>query len=384
MVSDLYFVQNKTLHEIGEQYGVHRETVARFLRKNGFRIKTRREVRIGQKHSMETRKKMSDSSSKEKHFMWIDLDKDYIDFLYWEKGRSQSNIARFLNISQHKICSFMRYHNIKRRTNSEANIGERHRFYGKHHTEESRRRISEVKKAQDLGVKLDKDLIHKLYWEESLSHRKIGKKFGVSRETIRLFMNTNNIPIKDANSTGKDSYHYIHLDKEVVYDLFWRHGKSVKKVSNELGVSKSKIYLFLSENNIGEKDFLDYKLLADCNIFLEEKKCSPYKTEFNEKFKKQIRDRDKNTCQTCRTHQNELKRQLSCHHIDYNKINNNMKNLISLCVKCHAKTNINRDYWENRLTNYMKSRQDLLQTQYKKPVSQENQTPKYILVPHNE
>lgn len=34
-------------------------------------------------------------------------------------------------------------------------------------------------------------------------------------------------------------------------------------------------------------------------------------------------------------------------HIDYNKKNCNPKNLITLCRKCHSKTNSNRDYWIN-------------------------------------
>jgi len=36
---------------------------------------------------------------------------------------------------------------------------------------------------------------------------------------------------------------------------------------------------------------------------------------------------------------------LSVHHIDYDKMNSNEKNLISLCVSCHGKTNINRKHW---------------------------------------
>jgi len=32
-------------------------------------------------------------------------------------------------------------------------------------------------------------------------------------------------------------------------------------------------------------------------------------------------------------------------HIDYNKKNCISENLITLCTKCHAKTNQKRDYW---------------------------------------
>jgi hypothetical protein len=39
-------------------------------------------------------------------------------------------------------------------------------------------------------------------------------------------------------------------------------------------------------------------------------------------------------------------KKLQIHHIDYNKKNNNLNNLISLCLSCHTKTGFNRSYWE--------------------------------------
>jgi hypothetical protein len=34
------------------------------------------------------------------------------------------------------------------------------------------------------------------------------------------------------------------------------------------------------------------------------------------------------------------------HHIDYDKKNCSLNNLITLCRGCHAKTNFRRDYWK--------------------------------------
>lgn len=39
----------------------------------------------------------------------------------------------------------------------------------------------------------------------------------------------------------------------------------------------------------------------------------------------------------------------SVHHIDYDKNNNSSENLVLLCNSCHAKTNTNRDEWEERI-----------------------------------
>jgi 5-methylcytosine-specific restriction endonuclease McrA len=61
------------------------------------------------------------------------------------------------------------------------------------------------------------------------------------------------------------------------------------------------------------------------------------------RIRKVIRKRDNYRCQVCNKPQKNMK--LDVHHIDYNKKNNNKKNLISLCKKCHMKTNHNRNYW---------------------------------------
>ena len=71
-----------------------------------------------------------------------------------------------------------------------------------------------------------------------------------------------------------------------------------------------------------------------------------YGEEWTNKLKEDIRKRDNYVCQECSISQKKLKRKLCVHHIDYNKQNCNPNNLISLCLKCHLKTNFNRNKWE--------------------------------------
>lgn len=68
-----------------------------------------------------------------------------------------------------------------------------------------------------------------------------------------------------------------------------------------------------------------------------------YGREFNNKFKDEIRYRDK-YCQNC--YSQEYNKKLAIHHIDYDKFNNKSGNLISLCNSCHSKTNRDRDKWQ--------------------------------------
>lgn len=75
----------------------------------------------------------------------------------------------------------------------------------------------------------------------------------------------------------------------------------------------------------------------------------PYSVDWTKTLKISIRERDKYTCRICGKHQEDIV--FPVHHIDYNKKNCNTDNLILLCLSCHAKTNINRNYWINYFNN---------------------------------
>ena len=72
----------------------------------------------------------------------------------------------------------------------------------------------------------------------------------------------------------------------------------------------------------------------------------PYPLGWNRTFKEQIRYRDGYKCRLCGIPEIECNTKLHIHHIDYDKKNVNYQNLISLCFKCHPKTNTDRNYWE--------------------------------------
>lgn len=82
------------------------------------------------------------------------------------------------------------------------------------------------------------------------------------------------------------------------------------------------------------------------NKFLEK-----YTPSFTGQLKERVRVRDNFICKLCKVPELEIGRKLSIHHIDYNKKNDNINNLVSLCTSCHAKTNINRENWKERFTN---------------------------------
>lgn len=71
-----------------------------------------------------------------------------------------------------------------------------------------------------------------------------------------------------------------------------------------------------------------------------------YGLEFSKELKYKVKELHNSTCQICNTVSDEL----DVHHIDYNKTNNLLENLIPLCKSCHGKTNYNREKWQKRLT----------------------------------
>lgn len=72
----------------------------------------------------------------------------------------------------------------------------------------------------------------------------------------------------------------------------------------------------------------------------------PYSPCFDSQAKERVRVRDNFICQLCGIPELECNHNLSVHHIDYDKLNSNIDNLVCLCKKCHAKTSFNREYWK--------------------------------------
>jgi hypothetical protein len=77
----------------------------------------------------------------------------------------------------------------------------------------------------------------------------------------------------------------------------------------------------------------------------------PYCEKFNPDFKERTRAYWGYICFECGTAQNG--KRLAVHHIHYDKkmcCNGSPRDVVPLCQSCHAKTNDNREYWEDHFT----------------------------------
>ena len=78
-----------------------------------------------------------------------------------------------------------------------------------------------------------------------------------------------------------------------------------------------------------------------------------YPEGWNDTLKEMVRDRDGRVCQVCGKTEERNGVKLTVHHINYDKHDLSMINLIAVCIGCHGTMQVNRDYWQTRLTGFM-------------------------------
>lgn len=85
----------------------------------------------------------------------------------------------------------------------------------------------------------------------------------------------------------------------------------------------------------------------------------PYCILFDNNFKERIREYWNRKCILCDKNEIDNRKKLSVHHVTYNKdvcCDDSPHLFVPLCVSCHAKTNHNRAYWENKFKRIIYSR----------------------------
>ena len=165
--------------------------------------------------------------------------------------------------------------------------------------------------------------------------------------------------VSEAKKGTKSHRKGIVYEKEYGVEIANKIKKKMsEKAQLRLGEKNSfygKQHTELTKNKISE--LRKGKCIGSENpAWLGGKSFEPYSPEFNDELKKKILKKHGYKCVECpmtnKEHIRKYKKTLGDHHIDYNKKNNDEDNLIPLCLKCHAKTNINRNYW----TTYFQSK----------------------------
>ena len=207
---------------------------------------------------------------------------------------------------------------------------------------------------------VDKRILTRLYFNKKLSLKQISKILKISNCTIESRLKEYGFKLRNKweakkliDQSGKNNSFYI--DGRTLKKHYCKCGNEIKYDSFRKGTRRCQTcYLkIIGKFNKGIK-------------FSNERKSKmslafggtgiPYEnTDYPKKFysiREEIRFRDRYKCQVCGCFQLENKKQLDVHHIDYDKQNCKENNLISLCPKCHRKTNGSRNFW-NRYFNFL-------------------------------
>jgi len=76
----------------------------------------------------------------------------------------------------------------------------------------------------------------------------------------------------------------------------------------------------------------------------------------SKELKDKIKQRDGYRCQQCFRFETELDESLVVHHIDFDKLNDDENNLITLCNSCHSQLSFDRENWIDYFKNVMLQR----------------------------
>lgn len=313
--------------------------------------------------------------------MKIDVNNKLVYECYFEKFMSRSQICNKFGVSDTVIKRIFKDNNWFFRNKSEST------------------------KLLNKGIKIDKNLLIKYYVNDKKSSIETAKILGVKSHNILANLKKYNIPIRNGkqlpfllDSKGNKNSNYkngnyvriftncIECNKKVTQNCKSGYCKSCARKGNRHPMYKNittKTYLcsdcgceisYRNQSYLCKKCKLKLKIFTYCSVcgkIVSNKKVKMcfccrkisknnpnwrggitsehYPYFFNNKLKNKIRKRDQYICQNCGIHESEYfkirNRQLDIHHIDYNKNNCKINNLITLCNKCNCAANGNRDYW---------------------------------------
>jgi len=201
--------------------------------------------------------------------------------------------------------------------------GENNPFYGKHHAEETRKKLSKISKGKHYSPTTE----FKKGIKSQMKEKTYDEIFGIEKANkIRKKMGI--------NRRGKQA-HLKNFQFKKGHSGFI--GKHTEKTKRKISAIQQNIPL------IEWKKFIGFE---------------PYDTNFNNKFKRAIRKRDNQVCMLCGTHREKLTQAFHVHHINYDKKLSIPQNCISLCQTCHLITNQNREYWTDFFQELLANRYD--------------------------
>lgn len=283
---DQYVVQNKSTYQISQEIDCGASTVQRWLKIHKIHLKCGAERIL-------TPEVFDKLNNKE----WL-IDQ-YINCM-----KSASTIGKELGCQQETVSNFLHKFDIPIRSHSEQISGSRHPLFGKHHSEETKKKISETNSKQVISLE---------------TRQKISEKMAGS---------------------GNPRY-------------------GVKLSADQISRQKTSLKEFYDNNPDRKKEIKDTFLKnrttrkgKDCNFWKGGISFEPYCPKFNKDLKERVRAFFNYECMMCGKPEHLNCYKLSIHHVEYDKsacCNGKPVQFAALCHHCHSKTNFDRPRWESML-----------------------------------
>jgi len=219
-----------------------------------------------------------------------------------------------------------------------------------------------------LKVEVNPNDLRFLYWEKGMSITEVAKELNIGSTTVKRKMVKFGIPTRTPSKAYKLAYKkfdYLGFQKGNKYGEV-NKGRSFTE-NQRKQISETLKRHYQNAEFKATHGFQDRPLLYNWDGEIIYEPYEPYSKEFYE-MQSIVKRRDKFTCQFCKCNRFEsfmiFGVPLYVHHIDYNKKNNKLNNLITLCCKCHGKTNMYRETWEVFFVNMMANKR-FAETEFK-------------------
>lgn len=257
--------------------------------------------------------------------------KDKIIDLYINQGYSVPQISKELNIYENKISQLLHEEGIQLRRSGISPASMKNTIEGKY-----------------------KDKIVKMYTIDLRTTAQIANIIGCKETQILRILKKNKIPrISNTLRSKIEREKYFSKIKHLYVDL----ELSLTEIEKKLEISRHVVKKSLMENKIKLRP---KKWYYEGNRNYNWKggiAYGQYCPKFNEEFKERVREFWGRKCPICGKTEKENKQKLSVHHVNFEKMsccNIDIQPLFTaVCRSCHSKTNNNRKYWEEMLTNYI-------------------------------
>lgn len=237
-------------------------------------------------------------------------------------------------------------------------------------------------------IYLDDSKVIEMY-SNGANVRDISNKFNVDGSVIYRILKENHITLHGKAQFKKGQIAWnkrndIRNNFQEIFRLYKEELLSPKEIGKIMNCSTFVVYAMLNENKFKLNTSERRKLLMekgklniwnrgltsekDSRILSGEKSgqwqgglsFEPYTPDFNKTFKVAIKQRDGFLCLKCGMREEDsevlFKRKLLIHHIDYTKENTIKENCCVLCLRCNTEVNSNRISWKKFFQSMLSER----------------------------